>query len=362
MKVSIGILAYNEAENIRSTLNSLSKQSFFDDLSNYEAVEIVVVPNGCTDNTAALATSLLTEIASKLQYPHFRWSVCEVKRPGKSNAWNCYVHDFASSSADYLILMDSDIEFISPNTIQNLLDMLETNPEVWVSKDLPVKDIALKARKNLIEIFLAKVSEPGESCICGQLYCGRASILRKIWMPPDLSVEDGFLAAMIETDLFTTNKYNRRIRFAPDASHAFKAYVNVSALLDHEKRLVLGTLVNAHLFGYLWANCNQSQDAGSLVKFNNDQQPDWLKKIVEQAFDKRNWWLIPRWMMFRRFSDLQQQPLLKIILKLPITVIAFLVDQFVFVLVNQELHTKDRGLGYWQKNDASSSSVPTNSA
>ena len=353
MRVSIGLLAYNESQNIRSTLTSLFQQSLFSNLSDYEALEIIVVPNGCTDNTAQIARESLSELTALFRPPQLRWQVCELQQPGKCNAWNHYVHYFSDVEADNLILIDADIEFLNPDTLQNLLRGLEENSDAWVTKDVPIKDIALKSRKNLFERLSAKVTDYPESAICGQLYCARARVVRQIWMPLGLSVEDGFLAATIKTDLFTTTEDKRRVRLVPNASHVFEAYVSLPKLLDHEKRIVLGTIVNAYLFAYLWANCSPSQDAGVVTRTNYEQNPYWVKQIVDQAFTNRGWWLIPNWMMFRRLASLRKLPLPKMFLKLPVALTAFCVDQLVFLRVNQQLHKQERGLGYWRSNDSS---------
>jgi glycosyltransferase involved in cell wall biosynthesis len=54
-KVSLGILAHNEQARIPATLRSLESQSLFG--SNHD-VEVVVVPNGCKDQTAAVTREI----------------------------------------------------------------------------------------------------------------------------------------------------------------------------------------------------------------------------------------------------------------------------------------------------------------
>ena len=57
MIVSIGMLAYNEAGGIAKTIASLLAQSVFHAgaAAAVDEWEIVVVPNGCTDDTARVA-------------------------------------------------------------------------------------------------------------------------------------------------------------------------------------------------------------------------------------------------------------------------------------------------------------------
>jgi len=175
--------------------------------------------------------------------------------------------------------MDADIQFLDPDTLRHMIDELEVTPEAWVSVDTPVKDVALKENKNLIERLSASVSASSEGdapVICGQLYCGRATVLRGIWMPVGLPVEDGFLRAMIVSDRFTSPEVFNRIVLPKSASHVFEAYTDLKRLLRHERRLVVSSTINAFIYGYLWANCNTQQDAGTLIERRNDTDPLWL--------------------------------------------------------------------------------------
>jgi glycosyltransferase involved in cell wall biosynthesis len=354
LNVSIGILAHNEALSISTTLQSLFQQSLFNEPDPQQAIEIVVVANGCTDETAAVSRATLEALVKQAPHPNIRWRVCEVEQPGKTNAWNLYVHEFSAPAADYLFLMDADIEFIDPHTLRYMLDTLETKPNAWVSVDVPIKDVALKEKKNLVERLSASASASFSAAsgdvaaICGQLYCGRATVLRGIWMPPGLQVEDGFLRAMVVTDRFTSPEVSERVVLAKSASHIFEAYTDLNRLLRHERWLVVGSTINAFIFGYLWANCNRELDAGSLIKHQNDQDPFWLHQFIQAAVLEKGWWVIPQPFLFRRFQRLRQYPPLKQIVRFPVAVIAFLVDLLVFFQANQELR-RGGGMGYWGK-------------
>lgn len=92
MKISIGILAYNEAESIADILHSLYEQSLLQDIDRDKMVEIIVVPNGCKDNTATVAKNTLQNLSTQLDSALFQWQVYEVSEAGKSNAWNLFIH------------------------------------------------------------------------------------------------------------------------------------------------------------------------------------------------------------------------------------------------------------------------------
>jgi len=351
VNVSFGILAYNESDSIGTTLESLFQQSLFTEPDSSSAIEILVVPNGCTDETAEISRVTLDKLINQSAHPNVSWQVCEVEQPGKSNAWNRYVHDFSNPAADYLFLMDADIQFLEPHTLRNMIHALESTPEAWVSTDVPVKDVALKDKKNVIERLSVSVSPDVQSqerwaAICGQLYCARAGMLRKIWLPIGLPIEDGFVRMMVLTACFTSPINFYRVVLAKSASHKFEAYINLSRLLAHEKGRMMGNRIDNWIYSYLKSNCNQEQDAGSLIKRLNDENPLWLRQLIQKTIAEKDWWLLPQWYAFRRFKRLQGQPLQKLISKFPVTITAFLADLVVAFQVNQELHNTG-GLGYY---------------
>src|SRR6476659_7924659 len=131
LNISIGILAYNEAAVIDQTLQSLFQQGVFNDAASEIGIEIVIVPNGCTDDTAAIAQATLEQLAQQSIHHKVQWQVCEVLQAGKPNAWNLYIHQFSNPAADYLILMDADIQFIEPQTLSSMVKTLEVTPTAW---------------------------------------------------------------------------------------------------------------------------------------------------------------------------------------------------------------------------------------
>lgn len=362
MFISIGILAYNESNSIAKILRSLFQQSIFTDaflaLHPDTAIEVVIVPNGCTDATAEIAEETLQQLIQGFATANVRYQICNLEQPGKSNAWNFYVHQFSDPAADYLILMDADIQFVrdGDDTLQQLVSTLESVPEASIAVDTPIKDVALKQKKTPMEWLSVKLSKQSADsatdpipAICGQLYCGRASALRKIWMPVGLPVEDGYLRAVVATAGFTqSNALSNCIVHAKSAAHVFEAYIGIGSLLNHEKRLIIGSVINAFLFGYLWANCHPQQLAGDLIKLENEQDPHWLEKRIRQEISQNGWWIIPNAFTFRRIESLQRMPLHKKISSFPIATLAFFADLYVCWQANQALRT-GVGLGYWGK-------------
>ena len=344
--ISIGILAHNEATNIQRTLESLFRQTVFHNAELASAVELLVVANGCSDRTVEIATTNLTRLAHEISIPRLNWTVLDIVEAGKSNAWNLFVHDHSDRQAAVLCLMDADIQLLQDRTIERAIAKLAREPDTWVVTDLPIKDIQLKRQKGLLELASLASCAPRRSALCGQFYCGQAEVLRRIWMPKGLPVEDGFLRGMVLTNCFTEPEVEHRVQRVEDAAHIFEAYVGWRSLLRHERRLIVGNVINSLLFRHFWAECSPQQDAGELIRRNNARDPSWVAHLLTEIAARKGAWIVPSRLMFRRFHKLQNHSLVGAIVRLPITFSAFLADLALFVQANRQIQ-QGGGLGYW---------------
>lgn len=355
MKVTIGILAYNESALIAKAIESLVKQNIFQDVSQDLKFEIIVVPNGCTDDTASIASIALDSFFSSLS-DHVTWQVVEQESPGKTNAWNVYVHELSDPEAQYLFLMDSDIEILDPNTFKSMLHTLEKYPEAWISVDKPIKDVLFKETKTILDrmsIFVSGLSGgnpriEGPAWICGQLYCARASRLREIFLPSNLQADDSFLYTMTVTDGLRTEANPNRVILADSATHKFEAYTQLNRLLRHEKWLIVSSAINEIVFDFLKDRRQDELHIGSQIKQLNEADPNWLRQCTQKAVKKKGFWVIPRFILIRRFVSLRHKPLLKSLLLLPISCIAFGTDLILAIQANRDLHRSSQ-VGYWGK-------------
>ena len=342
MKLSIGILAHNESDSIAVLLNSLSQQSLFTCINSNHSIEVIIVPNGCTDDTAAIAHKTLEELNSNVNIAPLTGKVCEVEEAGKSNAWNLFIHQFSALDTDFFFLMDADIQLYGKNTLENMLDVLIKNPEYWIALDQPIKDVELKQNKNILEklsVAVSKSSNEGQLYICGQLYCGRAAAIKNIWMPAGLPVEDGFLTKMIINENFTIKNptFAKRIVRVNEASHIFSAYTNPWELINHEVRLVVGIVINQSLAHYLRERCSNALTAGTLIAQMNQENHFWLNDFMKHTLGKKGGWIIPLSLVFRRYLSLQTYSVYKALFRIPIATLAFIVDLSVFIRANNKL-------------------------
>lgn len=348
MRVSIGVLAYNEENTIASTIEQLFLQDVFY-LPDCE-VQLVVVANGCTDKTSIVAKDVLQK--NKIE-KDFVFDTINLKQAGKSNAWNEFVHTHSWQDADYVILVDADIEFGSTNVLKRLVETLVENVNANVSIDLVKKDIEKKIKKDVISHLSLKLSDSKKSnthkAIAGSLYCARGQVIRSIYMPNGLPVEDGFLRAMIVTDNFTHLDDNSKIIIVDDVCHYFQAVLSPLSLYRHEKRLIIGIVINAIIYNHLWAEVKkQSIGAGEIVRKLNETDRDWLIHLIEQYKNKHGFWLVPRSIITKHINNVikSERPIIKKMVLVPIGIFASLASAIIALDVNF-FFRKNNGIGYW---------------
>ena len=150
MKILIGILAHNEEEIISQTLKSLFSQDIF--LNKGYEIKIIVLANGCSDNTVDIAKTSIEKFNYKLGV---KYEVIDKKTPGKINAWNDIIHKHSSGQENYIIFMDGDIIIQEKNNLSTLVESLNNKPHALISTDQPIKDIEFKNTKSIRYLLLA---------------------------------------------------------------------------------------------------------------------------------------------------------------------------------------------------------------
>jgi glycosyltransferase involved in cell wall biosynthesis len=310
IKVSIGILAHNEELVIGGMLESLFTQTIFKPEGKWrDSIEVICLPNGCTDQTLTRINDGYKQ-ASLIGIDESLIAK-ELIEPGKANAWNVLVHEMVSASTQYIVLLDADIELGSGDVLERMLDALELNSHAVIAVDEPKKDVVKKADPTFYEKFLMGIATSQTTdcpAICGQLYVGRASALRKLFLPKGLTVEDGFLRLMILTDGLTLPQDCRKIVLVPSAFHYFETVYGLGELLDHEVRIIGGTVINHLLRDYLSKKISeQGGDACSLARDFSNENPDWVANYINELWQAQGIGALPKRMWTRRFYWPQNQ-------------------------------------------------------
>lgn len=112
--INIGILAYNEENNIEKCVLSVAN------CLESESGKIFVIVNGSTDNTES--------IVRRLQEKDDRIFLKVLEVGDKSNAWNDFIHATSDPEADFYVLMDGDV-WITPGSLAAMRAAFDAHPE-----------------------------------------------------------------------------------------------------------------------------------------------------------------------------------------------------------------------------------------
>lgn len=339
MLIAIVIIAKDEAAAIGGLIEQLRRQSLF---TEKHGIGIVVVANGCTDDTTAVAKRTLHET---MESAGIGWQVYDTPVAGKARSWNLAVHELIEPETDVGFFLDADIDLAGPDVLADLLIQLEASPSARAVSGYPVKDIARKSNKSLIDRFSLKVSAqtPALHSINGSLYVARMGELRRIWLPVPTPGEDGMLSALIHTDGFSHAPQLDLIERAPAPTHYFETH-NIGAFFRHERRMTVGTVINGWLFEHFWAGEHESH-VGQLVARRNEDDPVWVQRLIEDHTRGRTWPL-PRRMLTWRLDNLRGMGPGRAIVRAPFSLAATVLNLWPAIQANRTLKRKDAA-GYW---------------
>ena len=340
IKVDVGVFAHNEADGIVRILQGLMRQ----DVAVLD-VRVLVLANGCTDDTAELARNFARSNASSPPSP--RVEVAELNQGGKSRTWNRYVHELSRPDADVLVFMDADIDTPEPDSLSRLVRGLISNPALHAFNSHPIKDIVFRPENlGLVDKAIAMGSETlndWKTAICGHLYAMPSSKARRLHMPIGLPVEDGFLRAMILTDAMTADEDFSRID-GGDVFHVFASERSILALIKHQTRIVIGSAINHAAFTALRAVPLPERRAALAAAAGQD---NWLAEVIRSQLPKWPYGWIPLHYLTKRIGFIAQQP--KKLLhprQLFVLVLGFGFDLVVYINAQIKM-AKGVGAGHW---------------
>lgn len=283
MKIAICILAKNERATIGRMLEMIASQTLV--RSPEREVSVFVVANGCTDDTARAARDFEAFLASC----GIRLEVMDLPQGGKSRSWNKTIHEFISADTENAFFVDSDVILMRDTVLEELDQELAAHQETEVVSGHPIKDIAVKDPKTLLDRFSLSVSKKGryEGAINGSLYLARMKALRDVWLPDETPGEDGFLNAMVSTRGFSQAFDPRLVRTLREPTHLFQAH-GATAFHSHERRMIVATMINRWVFEHLWS-LKVKEPAGPLIARWNEEQPHWVDELVAQRTKGQLW-------------------------------------------------------------------------
>lgn len=306
--LSLGMMAWNEEDSIGPTLESLFQQTLFERLGRRgERCEILILANGCTDRTVAVAQEVCTRMAQTHSWAaSFTARVIDIPEAGRNNAWNRFVHEFSAREARCIGMMDADIIFLEPETVFSLVSTIAGNPHVRAASGRQRKDLLFKPRKSLwdrLSIATSTMTATIEGQITGQLYCLRADMARNLYLPRDLSAnDDGFFKQALCTDFLTRPIDPSHIVTAPRAEHIYEAYVLPRDILNNQKRQMIGQTTVHVLLEYLKTlSVEDRRQLAATLRRHEVRDPEWLKKLIGEHLRRNRhfWQLFPGLVTFR---------------------------------------------------------------
>lgn len=330
MRVDIGVFAHNEAAGIAAMVARLLAQ----DVSGLDA-RVLVLANGCTDNTVALARAAGAEVA-------------DLPQGGKSRTWNSFVHDLARPEAEVLVFVDADIEFTAPDCLKRLALGLAARPALWVLNSQPVKDIVARPQGlSALDRVIAAAGgglDDWKTAICGQLYAMPAARARAFHLPIGLPVEDGFLRAMVLTDALTRPEDFARIDGLDGLSHIYASERSIAALIRHQTRIVIGSALNLAAFDTLRALPEEARQP-ELARAAADE--GWLARVLRDRLPRLPFGYVPVHFLVKRLTRVASNPRENLAMKrVALAILGFGFDAVVYLLAQYRM-ARGAGVGHW---------------
>lgn len=320
LKVDLGIFAHDEAEGIAAMVAGLRAQ----ELPPGVDLRLLVLANGCSDDTAARARAAGAEVA-------------DLPEGGKSRTWNRFVHDLSRPDADLLVFADADISLAEKDALARLIAGLAARPGLWVLNSQPVKDTALRGPRTWVERLALKASgglDDWKTAICGQLYAMPAARARRFRLPIGLPVEDGFLRALVLTDGLTAPEDLTRIDGADGVRHIYASETTLRGLLRHQERIVIGSAINAALFAHLRTVPDPAAEAARLAT-----DPAALPQVLRAGLPRLPHGYVPFHFLFKRLSRARLS-------RLPVAILGFGFDAIVYLRAQIRM-ARGTGAGFW---------------
>ncbi len=334
--VSVAILAYNEEARLPETLAEILHQSLLE--RDDETVEIVVVANGCADDTAGVARRFLEKNAGVTLY-----SVHEIIEPGKTNAWNQLVRKYSAPSSSILIFVDADIRFKTRDTLERLVRGLREDKEAIASHGTSSKDLTLRKPRNALEYLSAAFSrqsaKTARGMLCGQLYAIRADFARAMHLPLGLLVDDGFVKHMVVTDGFKKPEDLTRLHYVDGVGNTFEGYLNPRQIFITQVRMCMGE-VQIHLLKRDILRKLEQNPELPMEKYPDEDRidgPRWLDGILREHLTSAGFWVMQPGVGLHRLRRLKRLPLEERVKNVPLALLGSAVDVVVAAVANQKL-------------------------
>lgn len=224
MKVSVGICAYNEEENIGNLLSNLQNQQV---PKPFKIIEIIVVSSGSTDKT--------DEIVQKMAKKDARIKlIVERERKGKAHALNLLLKN---AKGDILVVVSADTE-PKKDALTRLLKAIKNNVGGACAKTVPhyKNPTVLNVSYSFLwkvhnRMLLNETINGALSHLGGDMWAIRKGIVTEI--PSNIINDDAFIG-------ITIRRKGWKIVFVPEAEVFIKAPHTPLEYINQRERILIG--------------------------------------------------------------------------------------------------------------------------
>lgn len=212
LTLTVGIPAYNEAANIGECIKSVLNQ----DTTSFILEKILVICDGCTDNTFKIIKEL-AEQDSRLVIKS------EEKRMGKLYRLN-QIYEFNES--DFIFTLDADVVLSTPFELMEVLNVASTNEKTVVvaANQIPLKPRTIIGKALYVnhimwnKIRLSLNNGDHVFNLQGSASLIRGSFAKTVKYPADITCDQNFLYFSAKQVNGFKYSFNNRVVYWPIAS------------------------------------------------------------------------------------------------------------------------------------------------
>lgn len=341
VKISVGVVAWNEESSIALALESILKQSIFRSSKSLDCeTELIVIANGCTDRTVEVTDDYLKK--ARCEFPEggpVRLRLEVVPEAGFANAWNLLTHTYSRTDADFIYFVNADIIIDQTDAFELMLRRLQRDYAMRVISPVGHKHIEAAKCKSLcdrLNLAVTRFTEKNQTAqVRGHCFCACAPAMRSVWLPKYFpGAVDGCFKRMIVSDMAATPDNPARIGLLLNASYTFEAYRTFRDIFSRRVRLFVGQTFIETLMGHL-KTMRVEQPKLNLTAYlraRDETDTSWLHRLVQLNIHVNGLFatLPSPWFRFRFWRNPSISTFKKLGM-LPVAVIAFVFDVPVFL-------------------------------
>jgi glycosyltransferase involved in cell wall biosynthesis len=203
--------------------------------------EVIVIANGCTDNTVKILNRYIKDKKFK------KLKVIEIYIGDKCNAWNEYIHNIAADE-DVHFFTDADVQFTS-NAFAKMAEKLLATPNASAIAGLPFSGRNIKQyRQRVIE----------QKLLFGNCYGLKKEFLelvkeKQFYLPAGLGLIDSAIMKVVKRDITDIDDpINERITFDINCGYLFSKlsianWSDIKLYINRIARYKTGKFQQVHL-------------------------------------------------------------------------------------------------------------------